>query len=103
MKTTPLPRQTRSTKSLGRADGGRANHTALVELYSKDDCHLCEVAKRVLLMIQKKYPFEFIEIKIEPGTERYEDFKERVPVIFVNKEFAFQYKVSERELIDKLE
>jgi len=94
MKTTPQPRQ---------ADDGRANHTARVELYSKDDCHLCEVAKRELLMVQKKHPFEFIEIKIEPGTERYEDFKERVPVIFVNKEFAFQYKVSERELIDKLE
>ncbi len=79
-----------------------ANRTALVELYSKDDCHLCEVARRVLLMVQKKYPFEFIETKIEPGTERYEDLKERVPVIFVNKEFAFQYRVSERELIDKL-
>lgn len=80
--------------------GNRAN---LVEFYSKDDCHLCEVAKRVLLNVQRKYPFEFNEIKIRPGTEEYEDFKERVPVVFVNKEFAFQYKVSEAELINKLE
>lgn len=74
----------------------------LVELYSKDDCHLCEIAKEVLLKVQKHYPFKLVEIKIQPGTKEYNNFKERIPVIFINKEFAFQYKVSEAELIKKL-
>lgn len=75
----------------------------LVELYSKDDCHLCEIAKEVLLKIQKNHSFQFVEIKIQPGTPEFDQYKERIPVIFVNKEFAFQYKVSEREFIKKLE
>ncbi len=76
---------------------------AVVELYSKDDCHLCGVVKSVLLKVQKNHPFTLNEIQIQPGAPEYEKFKERVPVVFVNKEFAFQYRVSEAELISKLE
>jgi hypothetical protein len=71
----------------------------LVELYSKDDCHLCDVAREVILAAQKHHPFRLVEIKIRPGTPEYEQFKERIPVIFVNKKFAFQYHVEEGELI----
>jgi predicted DCC family thiol-disulfide oxidoreductase YuxK len=79
------------------------NGEPLVELYSKDDCHLCDVAKEVMLNVQKRRAFRFIEIKIQPGMPEYEQFKERIPVIFVNKKFAFQYKVTEREFVKLLE
>lgn len=75
----------------------------LVELYSKDDCHLCEVAKKVLHRVQQRRSFRLHEIKIQPGTDEYDQFKERIPVVFVNKKLAFQYKVSEPELIRLLE
>lgn len=71
----------------------------LVELYSKDDCHLCDVAKEILLKVQKRQPFRLVEIKIQPGTDEYEQFKERIPVIFVNGKFAFQYHINEDEFI----
>ena len=74
----------------------------LVELYSKEDCHLCEIARDVLLNIRERHPFEFKELKIHDGHEQYEQFKERFPVVFINKEFAFQYRVPEQQFIAKL-
>ncbi len=75
----------------------------LVELYSRDDCHLCEVAKSVLLEARKKQPFEFREIKIHDGDREFERFRERIPVVHINKKFAFQYRVPEKELLEKLQ
>lgn len=74
----------------------------LVELYSADDCHLCETAKEVLLKVRQQHPFRFVEIKVRQGTKEYEDFGERIPVVFVNKQFAFQHRVNERELVNIL-
>jgi hypothetical protein len=74
----------------------------LVELYSKQDCHLCDVAKDVMMKIQQEHPFTLNVITIQEGDELYETFKERIPVIYINKEFAFQYKVPEKEFIKKL-
>ncbi len=75
----------------------------LVEIYSKDDCHLCDVVKTRLLNVQKNHPFELREIKIHEGDEYFEQYKERIPVVFINKEFAFQYRVSEAEFLQRLQ
>ncbi|HTK82761.1 MAG TPA: glutaredoxin family protein [Bacteroidota bacterium] len=75
----------------------------LVELYSKDDCPLCDVAREVLVNIQQKYPFELKIVKIHDGDPAYDRFKERIPVIHINGKFAFQYKVSEHDFITKLQ
>jgi glutaredoxin len=75
----------------------------VVEIYSKDDCHLCDSALAVLKDAQKKSAFDLKVTKLREGDENFEMYKERFPVIFINKEFAFQYKVSERQLLSKLE
>ena len=74
----------------------------LVELYSKDDCRLCEIAKEVLWKVRGRYPFDLKEVKIQEGDQHFENMKERIPVVYVNGELAFQYRVSENELIEKL-
>ena len=74
----------------------------LVEVYSKRDCRLCDVAKETLTRIQPRYPFELKLMMIEEGDAKYEEFKERVPVIFINKVFAFQYRVPEDAFVTKL-
>jgi glutaredoxin len=75
----------------------------IVELYSKDDCHLCDIALEVLQNVREIIPFELQQVKIREGDEYFEKYKERIPVVFINKEFAFQYKVRKDELIAKLE
>ncbi len=73
-----------------------------VEIYSKVDCHLCEVAKETLKRIQKNHSFELQEIHIQEGDEYYNRFKERIPVVYINKKYAFQYTVPEQEFIATL-
>ena len=72
------------------------------ELVSKQDCHLCDRAKDVLLKVQKLHPFELKEIKIKAGDKYFERYKEQIPVVLINNEIAFLYEVSEQALISKL-
>lgn len=73
-----------------------------VTLISKTDCHLCEIAKEVLLKTQKDLPFELRERKIVEGDVDFVTYHERVPVILIDGEYVFQYRVSEKQLRDKL-
>ncbi len=74
----------------------------LIEMYSKEECHLCDVARDVLKKVQKMQPFELREIKLREGEGRFEEFKERIPVVFIDRELAFQYRVQEKLLLEKL-
>ncbi len=67
-------------------------------LYSKKDCHLCEVAKEKLLEIQQEYPFSLTEIDIESDEKVFEKYKYLIPVIEIDGKIAFNYRVNEAEL-----
>ncbi|MFQ5797780.1 MAG: glutaredoxin family protein [Bacteroidota bacterium] len=70
----------------------------LVELYSKQDCYLCDQARSLLEQVRKEIPFDLSEIKIAPGDRWYDQFKESIPVIYVGKKLAFRYRVDEEKL-----
>jgi glutaredoxin len=69
-----------------------------VQMYTKEGCHLCVVAREIILRILKEIPFEFQEVDIESRGDLYERFREEVPVVFVNGERTFIRRVSERKL-----
>ncbi len=69
-----------------------------VQMYTKEGCHLCVIAREIILRIQKEIPFEFQEVDIELRNDLYERFKEEIPVVFVNDERVFTYRVNERKL-----
>jgi glutaredoxin len=69
-----------------------------VQLYTKKECHLCVVARSIILSVLKEIPFEFEEIDIESSSDLYERFKEEIPVVFVNDERTFTYRVHEEKL-----
>ena len=69
-----------------------------VQLYTKKGCSLCVVAREIILRVQKEIPFEFQEVDIESGDDLYEWFKEEIPVVFINGERVFTYKVNEKKL-----
>lgn len=76
--------------------------TVLVEIFSRDDCHLCEAALAKLLTIQRRHPFELRETKVREGDAVYDQMKDRVPVIHINGRYAFHYRVREEEFIARL-
>lgn len=64
-----------------------------IDIYSKEDCSLCEVAKVEILKFKPKYNFQFNEIDITKDSELFEKYKYEIPVIFINKKKLFKYKV----------
>jgi len=75
---------------------------AKVEIYSKKECHLCDVAKAVLLKVQNRIPFELTEVDITSNPDLYSLYKEQIPVIFIDGKKAFKFSLDEKSLIRKL-
>jgi glutaredoxin len=75
----------------------------LVTLYGKPGCHLCEEARAVVAEVRRERPFELIEVDItfDPGINR--RYAERIPVVEVNGEEAFEYVVEPEELRRRLD
>lgn len=74
----------------------------VVDLYSKDNCGLCDDAKEVLLRVQEEVPFELRETKIQDDDNLVREYGTKIPVVFINGRMAFKYHVYELELKDKL-
>ncbi len=73
-----------------------------VTVYSKPDCHLCDIAKERVLNVQKKIPFdlEFVDIR---GTQAlFDRYCEKIPVVAVDEEEVFFFRVSEKRLAKML-
>ena len=74
-----------------------------VTLYTRAGCHLCDDAKRVIDSARKHAGFELQEIDIDADPELRCLYNDEVPVIAINGSKAFKYKVTEPELLKKLE
>ena len=84
--------------ALGRKDRPRSVHSEdmiKVQSYEKKDCHLCLVATETLARVRAKIPFELQEIDIESSRDLYADFREKIPVVFIDGKRAFTYKINE--------
>jgi glutaredoxin len=55
-----------------------------VSIYSRSNCHLCEVALAVLEGLQKETDFLISKILIDGNSELEEKYGEQVPVILIN-------------------
>ena len=71
---------------------------ALVTVYSKPGCHLCEEAIRTLQLVQKQHRFELEEVNIETDPILLAEYGEQIPVIMLNGTFLFEYAVDEARL-----
>ena len=80
----------------------KKNRKIKVEIYSKDDCHLCDEAKAVLLKVRDEFPFEFSDKDITRDEKIFAEFKEQIPIVFINGRKAFKFRVDEGDLRRKL-
>jgi glutaredoxin len=63
-------------------------------IYTKKDCHLCEEAKSVL----RKYQVELEEVDIESDPALFEKYQYEIPVVMVEEQKLFKYRVDEKKL-----
>jgi glutaredoxin len=57
-----------------------------VSVYSRSNCHLCEVALEVINDIRKEFEFTITKILIDGNAELEEKYGEQVPVILINNQ-----------------
>jgi glutaredoxin len=57
-----------------------------VSVYSRSNCHLCEVALEVISEIHKDFEFTVTKILIDGNAELEEKYGEQVPVILINNQ-----------------
>lgn len=57
-----------------------------VSIYSRSNCHLCEVALGILEGMREELKFEVKKILIDESPELEEKYGEQVPVILINGE-----------------
>ena len=69
-----------------------------VTLYSKAECHLCEEAREVLERVRRDLPFALDQVLLQEGGEKFDEYTSLVPVVEVNGERQFVYRVNEKRL-----
>jgi glutaredoxin len=71
-------------------------------LYTKPDCCLCDEAVSALERVGRRAPFDLEVVDISADPELSERYGERIPVILVDGEPAFEYVVDEAALEHRL-
>ena len=72
-------------------------------LYTKPDCSLCDEAAAVLNRVRERMPFELEAVDISADSQLLARYGERVPVVLVDGEPAFEYVVDESLLVERLD
>ena len=71
-------------------------------LYSRVDCCLCDEMKTVIRQVAQRTPLDLEEIDIDSSADLKQKYGEEVPVLFINGHKAFKYRLTARQLTDRL-
>ena len=73
-----------------------------VNIYSRPGCHLCDEAKEVIERVRSRYPFALQVINIETDPALETAYGTEIPVVTINGNKAFKYRVDENEFARKV-
>jgi hypothetical protein len=73
-----------------------------VVLYGREGCCLCDDAREVLERVRTQLPFVLDERDIETDEALLSAYLERIPVVTIDGEEAFELFVEEKELLHRL-
>ncbi len=94
---------TREGDRADRPDGpDRGRPAAVVTLFTRPGCHLCDHAREVLERVRADLPFDLQERDIERDDALLRAYLERIPVVTIAGQEAFELFVDEAELRRRL-
>lgn len=75
----------------------------VVTLFGKPGCCLCDEAREVVNAVRSTHDLELreIDVSVDPALNR--DYGERIPVVAIDGDEAFEYRVDARELRRRLD
>ena len=71
-------------------------------LYTRKDCCLCEEMKSILSRVAGRVSFTLEEIDVDTSPALQEKYGNEVPVLFINGRKAFKYRLTAKELEQRL-
>ncbi|CAI2718800.1 glutaredoxin family protein [Nitrospina watsonii] len=74
-----------------------------IEILTKSDCCLCDDAKAVVEAVLAEYPATLTLTDVESDAALFDAYKEKIPVVRLNGEDSFLYKVHPVTLRKRLE
>lgn len=87
-------------------DTGKDDKGRILILYSRPDCHLCDVAKPVVLDVARRHGVTVEERNVEDDPQWEAAFGTQIPVAFLGEWKLFKYRVDgaalERRLTARL-
>lgn len=76
---------------------------ALITIYSKPDCHLCDRAKEVIEHCRAKVEFAIEVVDISQNPELLQRYRDDIPVILLDGNEIARHFVRERKLLELLQ
>ncbi len=73
-----------------------------VVVYSRKECHLCDVVKETLTQIQGDADFEWHEVDIDGDPQLRQKYNDEVPVVFIDGRKAFKYYMDGNQFLRAL-
>ena len=73
-----------------------------VVLYGREGCCLCDDARVVLERVRARHPFGLEERDIEEDDDLLRAYLERIPVVTIDGDEAFELFVDEAELVRRI-
>jgi glutaredoxin len=76
---------------------------ARITIYSRPDCHLCELAKEVVDRCRTKVEFAIEVVDISQNPELLHRYRDDIPVILLDGNEIARHFVRERKLLELLQ
>ena len=76
---------------------------ALVTLYGKPGCHLCDDAREIVERVRTQRPFELEEVDVSVDPTLHREYGDRIPVLALNGVELFEFHVEEAVLVRQLD
>jgi glutaredoxin len=76
---------------------------ALLTLYGKPGCHLCDEAREAVGRVRAQRPFELREVDVTLDPALHREYGERIPVLALDGEELFEFHVEEGVLLERLD
>lgn len=64
-----------------------------VVVYSRQECHLCDVVKETLAQLRAEADFSWREVDIDTDPQLQRLYNDEVPVVFIDGRKAFKYRL----------
>ncbi len=74
-----------------------------IELFGKAGCCLCDEARETVEAVRQTHHFDLTEVDISLDPVLYRRYGERIPVLTINGEEAFELRVDADELRSRLD